>query len=67
MKMLVAATESGNEGLDDEGAGTAAISAAPQGTNDSLNHRAYKTVLLFKSCAILSIYEVCHASFNRLI
>ena len=71
IKMLVAATENNASGLEDDDVAKAAEQSAAQGqgtaTNDSLNHRAYKTVLLFKSSAIFSIYDLCCQSFTALL
>ena len=64
MKILVAATESGGDqeeqnDIDDK------IDNNAQQKIESLNHKAFKTVSLFKSTAVLSIYELAHQSFTQ--
>ena len=67
MKMLVVACESavpggvsedGRDSFSDE-----RVQADGSSGSDSLNHRAFKTVQLFKSSAILSIYELVSMKF----
>ena len=49
----------------DDGAGHPSQSTSTQ--SDSLNHRAFKTVQLFKSNALLAIFELSHLSLTSML
>ena len=64
VKMLVGACENGSA-IDEDSSEQTATSNKAQ--TDSLNHRAFKTVSLFKSTGVLSIFELMHHSFTALL
>ena len=63
IKILVAACENGSS-TDEFGSDSATVGRASTAASDSLNHKAYKTIILFQSQALLFIFEFIHHAFT---
>ena len=65
--MLVSACENGSSPDEDSLGDKTGQASTSQTQSDSLNHRAFKTVSLFKSSGVLSIFELINQSFTTLL
>ena len=65
IKILVAACENGSSADDLTGSGSQAVRRSTHNELDSLNHKAYKTIILFQSEPLLQIFDFISETFRR--
>ena len=64
IKILVAACENGSTAEDLAGTGSSTVGRQNGGELDSLNHKAYKTIILFQSEPLLMIFDFISGAFS---
>ena len=65
IKILVAACENGSTAEDLAGTGSSTVGRQNGGELDSLNHKAYKTIILFQSEPLLMIFDFISEAFAQ--
>ena len=63
MKVLVGSCKIDNADFDDADEAGSGSTPSNASQSDSLSHKSFKTVQLFKSSALLTIFELVNTSF----